>query len=43
MEPHKHSDLGWFAEDKIPENTMSLNLRALEDIKNGIFYSEHGF
>lgn len=43
LEPHKHSELAWFDINELPENTFGLNLSALNDIKNGIFYSEHGW
>ena len=43
LEPHKHSELAWFKIDQLPQNTFALNLLALDDIKNGKFYGEHGW
>jgi hypothetical protein len=43
LEPHKHSDLGWFEIDNLPQNLFSLNASALHDIKHGTFCSEHGW
>jgi len=43
LEPHKHSDLSWFASNNLPTNTFALNLLALDEIKKGNFYSEHGW
>lgn len=43
LEPHKHSQLAWFAIDQLPKNTFALNVSALNAIKNGDFYSEHGW
>jgi 8-oxo-dGTP pyrophosphatase MutT (NUDIX family) len=43
LESHKHSELGWFDIDNLPQNTFALNMLALNDIKRGTFYSEHGW
>ncbi|MFZ5365298.1 MAG: NUDIX hydrolase [Patescibacteria group bacterium] len=43
MEPHKCDDLSWFSFDKIPKNTIPYIKQALECIRDGVFYSEHGF
>lgn len=43
MEPHKHSDLNWFDIDNLPENLFPLNSIALNSIKQGISYGEHGW
>lgn len=43
MEPHKHSDLIWFDIHQLPENLFPLNALALTDIKQGIYYAEHGW
>jgi ADP-ribose pyrophosphatase YjhB (NUDIX family) len=43
MEPHKHSELGWFDVDNLPHNTYELNFRALQDIQKGNFHSEYGW
>jgi 8-oxo-dGTP diphosphatase len=43
LEPHKHSELGWFEINNLPQNTYALNLLALDDIKKGNFYGEHGW
>jgi 8-oxo-dGTP diphosphatase len=42
-EPHKHSELGWFEIDKLPQNIFELNATALQDIQNGRFYGECGW
>lgn len=43
LEPHKHSDLEWFEINNLPENLFPLNVDALNHIKNGVFYAEHGW
>jgi 8-oxo-dGTP diphosphatase len=43
LEPHKHSDLTWFARDNLPKNLFPLNEQALGNIENGVFYAEHGW
>ena len=43
LEPHKHSDLAWFDINELPQNLFPLNAQALNSIKNGIFYAEHGW
>lgn len=42
MEPHKCDDMRWFSKDSLPE-VMTPHVRsALEHIKKGVFYSNHG-
>jgi 8-oxo-dGTP diphosphatase len=43
MEPHKCSDIRWFERNQLPLNMVPRHKLALEMIKNGIFYSEHGW
>jgi len=43
LEPHKHSELAWFDLHELPQNLFPLNKQALEHIKNGVFYAEHGW
>ena len=43
MEPHKCDDLRWFELDNLPENIIPYIKQAIGNIKNKIFYSEHGF
>lgn len=43
LEPHKHSELAWFDKDLLPPKIFYLNKLALEDIKHGKFYGEHGW
>lgn len=43
MEPNKCSDLSWFDLDNIPENTIPCVKRAIENIRNWVFYSEYGW
>ena len=43
MEPHKCDDLSWFDINNIPENTISCVKKAIEHIRNGMFYSEFGW
>lgn len=43
LEPPKHSELGWFEINNLPQNTFALNLLALDDIKKENFYGEHGW
>jgi 8-oxo-dGTP diphosphatase len=42
-EPHKCDDLSWFELDNLPDNIIPYIRQALENIKNRIFYSEHGW
>lgn len=42
-EPHKCDDLAWFSLDNLPENTIPYVKLALECIRDGIHYSEHGW
>ncbi len=43
MEPQKCDDLNWFELDNLPENTIPYIKQAIENIKNKVFYSEHGW
>lgn len=43
IESHKCDDLSWFDIDHLPENTIPYIRVAIENIKNGIIYSEHGW
>jgi ADP-ribose pyrophosphatase YjhB (NUDIX family) len=43
MEPHKCDNIGWFAVDALPENTVLHLIHVLKKIKQGIFYSEFGW
>ena len=42
-EPHKCDDLSWFDLEAIPENTIAHVKKAIEHIKNNVYYSEHGW
>lgn len=42
-ESHKCDDLSWFDIDNLPVNTIPFIQFALENIRNGIFYSEFGW
>lgn len=39
-EPHKCDDIQWFPVDALPKNTMHHVKDALQNIENGILYSE---
>ena len=43
MEPHKCDDMNWFSFDELPKNIIPYVKQALEHIRDGVFYSEHGF
>lgn len=43
LEPHKHSDLGWFEINELPENIFGLNKEALINIDKGINFSDFGW
>jgi ADP-ribose pyrophosphatase YjhB (NUDIX family) len=43
MEPDKCDHLDWFKIDELPENTVPYIKKAIENFKNNIFYSEHGW
>lgn len=43
LEPDKHSNLGWYDIDNLPKNMFPLNTFAMNDIKQGIYYGEHGW
>ena len=43
VEPHKCDDLFWFNMDQLSENVIPYIRFAIESIKKGEFYSEHGW
>lgn len=43
LEPHKCDDLSWFDLDNLPKNIVPYIRVALEHVKMGKFYSEHGW
>jgi len=43
LEPEKHSDLGWFDKDALPQNMFEYNVLGLNDIKSSIPFSEYGW
>jgi len=43
MEPNKCDDLAFFALDNLPSNMVEYVKQVIDDIKNGIFYSEYGW
>ncbi len=42
-EPDKCDDLSWFEVDAIPDNVIPYIRQAIEEIKNKVYYSEHGW
>ncbi len=42
-EPHKCDDLSWFDIDHCPHNTIAYIAYAIEQMKNGVRYSEYGW
>jgi len=42
-EPHKCDDISWFDLDALPENIIPYLKKAIEHIRKGRFYSEHGW
>lgn len=42
-EPHRYSDVAWFDLDKLPEHITEHALQAVESIKTGQKYFEHGW
>jgi len=43
QEPQKCDDLNWFALPQLPHNTIPYVKSAIENYRNGIFYSEFGW
>lgn len=43
MEPDKCDDMGWFGLDALPEKMVPYVRQAIENITNGVYYSEHGW
>jgi 8-oxo-dGTP pyrophosphatase MutT (NUDIX family) len=43
MEPHRCDELKWFDMEGLPENVIPYVRQAIDNIKRGIFYSEHGW
>lgn len=41
-EPHKCDDIRWFAIDALPDNMMHHAKEAIENVENGVGYSELG-
>lgn len=42
-EPHRHSEIGWFALDALPETITKHALQALEGITKGVRYSQNRY
>jgi len=42
-EPHKCDDLSWFDMTDLPENVIPCIRKAVECIRDGVFYSEYGW
>ncbi len=42
-EPHKCDDLSWFDMTDLPENVIPYIRKAVECIRDGVFYSEYGW
>ena len=40
-EPHRHSEIGWFDINKLPENVTEHAQQALDGLQSGIKYSEN--
>ncbi len=40
-ELHRHSDIGWFAMDNLPQNITTHALEALDGLRNNVRYSEN--
>ncbi len=43
MEPHKCDDLSFFELNNLPKNIIEYIKLVIEDIQNGIYYSEYGW
>lgn len=43
MEPERHAEITWFAEDNLPSNLCDYMAAGLEAIKHGQTYSEFGW
>lgn len=42
-EPERHDDMRWYAADALPGNMVPAHRHAIEQIRNGNHYSEHGW
>lgn len=42
-EPEKCEEIRWFKIDELPENLIEDRVQAIENYKNGIYYSEFGW
>lgn len=42
-EPHKCSEIGWFALDSLPENVMPAHRHIIENVSKGLSYSTQGW
>jgi 8-oxo-dGTP diphosphatase len=43
QEPHKCSELVWFAPDELPENTIPRHRHIVEMVGHNVLYSENGW
>jgi hypothetical protein len=43
LEPDRCSELTWFDQNQLPDNTIEYVRQALDYIDKGIFYSNFGF
>jgi 8-oxo-dGTP diphosphatase len=43
MEPHKCDDLQWFDKHRLPDNVIPYVKQAIDNIRKGNIYSEHGW
>jgi len=43
MEPHKCDDLRWFDEHRLPDNVIPYVRQAIDSVRKGNIYSEHGW
>lgn len=42
-EPEKHSEMGWFSKDTLPDDLLSAHVQVIQKIHEKVLYSEHGF